>query len=158
LSYVAWKLLHLAAVVIFLGNITVGVFWAMRAHQTRDLRLIASTFDGIIRSDRWFTIPGVIGIVVGGIGAAVAGHLSILKTGWILWSILLFVLSGLAFGVLGPLQRKILALTNTADDSSEVWETYDTMYRKWSIWGAFALAMPAVAFVIMVTKPSLPGF
>jgi uncharacterized membrane protein len=154
---VAWKLLHLAAVVIFLGNIIVGVFWAWRAHQTRDLRLIASTFDGIIRSDRWFTVPGVIGIVVGGLGAAVAGQLSILGTGWIVWSILLFVLSGLAFGVLGPLQRKIAAVTN-ADDSSTVWETYDALYRKWSIWGAFALATPAVAFVIMVIKPSLPGF
>jgi uncharacterized membrane protein len=96
MGYVAWKLVHLAAVVIFLGNITVGVFWAVRAHQTRDLRLIAATFDGIIRSDRWCTIPGVIGIVAGGIGAAVAGHLSILGTDWILWSILLFVLSGLA--------------------------------------------------------------
>jgi uncharacterized membrane protein len=158
LSYVAWKLLHLAAVVIFLGNITVGVFWAVRAHQTRDLRLIAATFDGIIRSDRWFTIPGVIGIVAGGIGAAVAGHLSILGTGWILWSILLFVLSGLAFGVLGPLQRRILALTNAGDDSPGIWKTYAILYRKWSIWGAFALATPAVAFVIMVTKPALPGF
>jgi uncharacterized membrane protein len=155
---VAWKLLHLAAVVIFLGNITVGVFWVVRAHQTRDLHLIASTFDGIIRADRWFTIPGVIGIIAGGIGAALAGHLSILGTGWILWSILLFVLSGLAFGVLGPLQRKILSLTNTGDNSSGVWETYETLYKKWSMWGAFALAAPAVSFVIMVTKPSLPGF
>jgi len=158
MSYLAWKLLHLAAVVIFLGNITVGVFWAVRAHQTRDLRLIASTFDGIIRSDRWFTIPGVVGIVAGGIGAAVAGQLSILGTGWILWPILLFVLSGLAFGVLGPLQRRILALANAGDDSSGVWATYDTLYRRWSIWGGFALATPAVAFAIMVTKPSLPAF
>jgi len=157
-SYLTWKLLHVAAVVIFLGNISTGAFWAARAHKTHDLRLIASTFDSIIRSDRWFTIPGVIGIIGGGVGAALSGDLPILGTGWILWSIVLFAISGLVFGVLAPLQRQILRLTSTADHASGVWDPYETMYRQWSLWGAFALITPVAAFVIMVTKPSLPAF
>ena len=110
MSYLGWKLLHVAAVVIFLGNISTGIFWAARAHRTRDLRLIASTFEGVIRSDRWFTIPGVIGIIAGGVGAAMSGGVPILGTGWILWSIVLFAISGLAYGMVAPLQRKIAHL------------------------------------------------
>lgn len=156
MSYLGWKLLHVAAVVIFLGNISTGVFWAARAHRTRDLRLIASTFEGVIRSDRWFTIPGVIGIIAGGVGAAMSGGVPILGTGWILWSIVLFAISGLAFGMVAPLQRKIAHLPNGAD-FSEAWTRYQALYRKWALWGAFALITPVAAMAIMVTKPSLPA-
>jgi uncharacterized membrane protein len=81
MSYLILKLLHILSVITFVGNITTGVFWGARTHGTRDLRLIASTFDGISRSDRWFTMPGVIGVLVTGIAAAIVGGLPILGTG-----------------------------------------------------------------------------
>ena len=155
--YLMWKLLHIASVIIFLGNITTGLFWAAHAHKSHDLRLIAATFDGIIRSDRRFTIPGVVGIVVSGIGAAVSARLPILRTGWILWPIVLFTVSGLTFGVLAPLQRKILESTRTADSSAAAWGAYEAMYKKWELYGLFAVITPAAAFVIMVLKPLLPA-
>lgn len=158
MSYAAWKLLHVASVILFLGNITTGLFWAGHAHRSRDFRLIASTFEGIARSDRWFTIPGVIGIVVGGIAAAVKGNLPILGTGWILWPIILFSISGIVFGAwVAPLQRKIVDVALAADSSTQAWEAYRTLYRRWELWGLLALITPALAMVIMVLKPSLPG-
>jgi uncharacterized membrane protein len=152
-----WKLLHIASVVIFLGNITTGLFWAAHAHRSRDLRLIVPTFDGIIRSDRWFTIPGVVGIIVGGVGAAISARLPILGTGWILWPIVLFAVSGLAYTVVARLQRKILESTRTADSSAGAWGAYEAMYRKWELYGLAAVITPAAALVIMVLKPALPG-
>lgn len=158
MSYLVWKLLHIASVIIFLGNITTGLFWAAHAHKTRDFALIASTFDGIIRSDRWFTIPGVIGILISGIVAAIDGNLPILGTGWILWPIILFSISGIVFGIwVAPLQRKIVNLTRTVDFSEQAWESYGEIYKRWELWGLVALVTPAVAVVIMVLKPSLPG-
>ena len=53
------KLVHVIAVVLFLGNIITGVFWHKHAERTRDARLIAHTMAGVIRSDRLFTMPGV---------------------------------------------------------------------------------------------------
>jgi uncharacterized membrane protein len=145
-------------VVLFLGNITTGVFWAAHAHRSRDFRLIASTFEGISRSDRWFTIPGVFGIVLGGIGAAVVGDLPILGTGWILWPIVLFSISGIIFGVrVAPLQRRIVDVTGAADPSADAWDSYDAIYRRWGLWGLLALIAPAIAMTIMVLKPGLPG-
>ncbi|MEX2125391.1 MAG: DUF2269 family protein [Woeseia sp.] len=64
MSYLLWKFVHIASVILFVGDIATGVFWGAHAHRSRDFRLIASTFDGIIRGDRFFTMPGVIGILV----------------------------------------------------------------------------------------------
>ena len=76
--YLVIKLLHIVAVIAFLGNITTGLFWHIDAARTRDPRLLAHTMDGIIRSDRLFTMPGVIVIVATGIATAVIGGLPLL--------------------------------------------------------------------------------
>ena len=152
------KLLHIASVVIFLGNITTGLFWANRAHKTRDVKQIALTFDGIIRSDRLFTGPGVVGILVTGFAGAIVAKHPILSTGWILWPIILFSISGLVFGVwVAPLQRSIRDAARAADSAGSSWAEYAKQYKKWEMWGLVALITPVAAMVIMVLKPALPG-
>jgi uncharacterized membrane protein len=159
MTYLTLKLIHIVSVVVFVGNITTGVFWGMRAHRSRDLRLIASTFDGIIQSDRWFTLPGVIGILVSGIAAAIVGKLPILGTGWILWGIVLFVIAGIVFGRrVSPLQRDIVSLARSAADDSAAWPEYEKLYRGWALWGLIALLAPVGALIVMVLKPALPAF
>jgi uncharacterized membrane protein len=155
--YLWLKLLHLVAVVAFLGNITTGLFWKLHADRTRDPRIIAHTFDGIIRSDRWFTIPGVVLILVGGIGAAIVGGFPLLGTGWILWSIILFTVSGLAFVLrVAPLQSQLRALAQAgAGQGTFDWARYHRLARVWELWGAVALVTPVAALVLMVVKPSL---
>ncbi len=158
MSYLFLKLLHIASVVIFLGNIITGLFWARHAHNSRDFVLISATFDGIIRSDRRFTGPGVVGILVTGVAAAIIAKLPILGTSWILWSIILFSISGLVFGIcIAPLQRKILDIARKADTTDQAWKTYVENYRRWELWGLVALITPVAALVIMVLKPALPG-
>jgi uncharacterized membrane protein len=159
MTYLLWKFVHVASVVLFVGNITTGVFWGAHAHRSRDFRLIASTFDGIIRSDRMFTMPGVFGIIVSGFGAAIVGGLSILGTGWILWGIVLFSVAGIVFGrSVAPLQRDIVRLASSAPADEESWKVYEQLYRRWARWGLVALLTPAAAVLIMVVKPVLPGF
>ena len=97
--YLVLKLVHISAVIAFLGNITTGLFWHRHAARTRDPKLLAHTMDGIIRSDRLFTIPGVIVITSAGIAAAIAGGLPLLHTKWIVWTLALFTISGIAFSV-----------------------------------------------------------
>jgi uncharacterized membrane protein len=158
MSYLVWKLLHIASVVIFLGNITTGLFWAAHANRSGVLKQIAATFDGIIRSDRWFTVPGVVGILASGVVAAITGKLSILGTGWILWPIILFSISGIVFGLwVGPLQRRILTLTKSANTSDQSWAAYRKLYVRWELWGLVALLTPVAAMIIMVLKPVLPA-
>ena len=69
--YAILKVIHVLAVIIFMGNIITGLFWKAHADRTKDRRIIAHTMDGIIRSDRWFTIPGVAIITAAGVLAAI---------------------------------------------------------------------------------------
>ena len=158
--YLLLKTLHITAVVMFLGNISTGIFWKEHADRTRDARLIAHAIAGIIHSDRLFTIPGVILIVVGGVGTAMLGGYPLLRTGWILWSIGLFSLSGAAFGMwVAPLQRKMRDLMRAgAESGNPDWAAYQRLSRTWAFWGAVALLAPAAAMVVMILKPSLPSF
>jgi len=104
--YLYLKLFHVLFVIMFFGNIIVGIFWKMYAQKTKDPDKIAFTFKGIIKADKIFTMPGVIGLTIFGLGAAIYYDFPILGTGWILWSIILLIVSGLAFmGKLIPLLR-----------------------------------------------------
>lgn len=159
MTYLVFKLIHVIAVVLFLGNIIIGLFWKFHADSTRDPKMIAHTFEGIIRADRWFTIPGVMAIVLAGIGAAIQGSLPILGTGWIVWSIVLFIVSGVAFSFkVAPLQRRIVRMARAGIDSEQMdWDLYHVLSRSWEIWGLVAAITPILAVVLMVLKPILPG-
>jgi uncharacterized membrane protein len=157
--YLALKLVHIAAVVWFLGNIITGLFWKAYADRTKDLRVIAHTMEGIVQSDHWFTIPGVIVILIGGLGAAIAGGIPILRTGWIFWSIVLFTISGAAFMLrVVPLQAQLAALARAGSEEGPFnWDRYRAWSWQWKFWGLVALLTPALAAVLMVFKPNLPG-
>jgi len=150
--YLWLKLLHVASVIAFLGNITTGLFWHSHAARTRDARLIAHAMDGIIRSDRIFTIPGVVLIIATGVATAMVGGYPILKTQWILWSLVLFAISGVVFMArVAPLQRQLLALAK--DAAAFDLQRYAALARRWEMWGALALVTPIAALVLMILKP-----
>ena len=155
MTFLLLKLLHITAVIGFLGNITTGLFWHAHAARTRDARLLTHTMDGIIRSDRLFTLPGVGLIIASGVGAAMIGGYPILRTSWILWALILFGISGLVFVTrVAPLQLQLKALAQTgADSGSFDWIAYHRLARTWEFWGALALLTPVASVVLMVLKP-----
>ena len=159
MSYLVWKLLHVLGVVLFVGNITTGILWKVHADRTRNPALIAHACAGLTRSDRFFTMPGVALIVIAGIVAAITGNFPILATGWILWSIALLTISGLAFMLrVAPLQRRMHALAAAgAQEDRFDWPAYEATTRSWNVWGMIALIAPLVAVALMVLKPTLPG-
>src|SRR5579862_9894649 len=95
--YLALKTVHILAVVAFLGNISVGLFWKRFADRTGDAAIVAHTLRGIIAADRLITIPSIVVIVLAGVALAIAAGIPILGTGWVLWAIVLFGISGIAF-------------------------------------------------------------
>lgn len=151
--YVLLKLIHVAGVVLFLGNITVGVFWKRASDRSGNAAIMAFTIDAIIAADRVFTIPGILILLTGGFAAAFVGGISILGTGWLLWGLIAFILSGLAFGPLSRTQQK-LSVAAHAGNLAE----YERLSKSWDLWGFIALALPVVAFVLMILKPALPAF
>ena len=157
--YIVFKVIHVLGVIAFLGNITVGVFWKAWADRTKDPRVIANTLDGIIAADRVFTFPGIILLLIGGIGAAVVAQIPILGTGWVLWGLGLFIVSGVAFIPASRAQRLLSAVAHQGIDAGSMsWELYERFSSVWNIWGTIALIAPLIAAVIMIAKPALPAF
>jgi uncharacterized membrane protein len=155
--YLILKSVHVFAVALFLGNIMTGVFWRFHAERSGDPKFIGHTFEGITRSDRFFTIPGVLLIILSGVWAAYEGGLPLLRTGWIFWSLVLFALSGVIFGTwLGPLQRQIAALARASGPFDEA--KFKVLAKRWDFWGVLATLAPLIALVLMVLKPEVPAF
>jgi len=153
--YAVLKLIHIAAVIAFLGNIVTGLFWHKHAARTRDPKILAHTMDGIIRSDRFFTNPGAVGIVVTGVAGAISGHYPILRTDWILGALILFAISGFIFMFrVAPLQRQLRVLAEAGVQSGSFdYTRYHALAVRWEAWGAAALLTPLGALVLMVLKP-----
>jgi uncharacterized membrane protein len=153
--YLALKSLHVVSVVLFLGNIITGVFWKVHADLSGDLRVRQQAILGLIRADRLFTVPGVLLIIATGVALALIAHFPLLRTFWIVWSLVLFGISGLAFALkVGPLQKKLLA--NTTAGIAGAWNEaeYQALSKSWGIWGAIATAAPLIAVFLMVMKPA----
>lgn len=157
LMYLTIKAVHILAVVLFLGNIITGVFWKLHADRTRSPAVIANALDGVIRSDRWFTLPGVVVILVTGVWLAILAGFPILGTGWILWSLVLFGVSGALFMFfLAPDQRRMHALAVQGAASGTLdRDAYGRLSRRWEIVGVFATGAPLGALALMVIKPAL---
>lgn len=155
--YLWMKLVHILAVVLFLGNIITGLFWHRHAERTRNPRVLAHTVDGVIRSDRLFTMPGVIVIIATGIFTAVQGGIPLLRTGWIAWTLVLFAISGFAFMFrVAPLQRELRALADAgAAGGSFDFDAYHRRAVQWEIWGGVATVTPLAGLALMVLKPAL---
>jgi uncharacterized membrane protein len=98
-----------------------------------------------------------VGIVVTGIAAAIYGNLPILRTGWILWAIVLFGVSGFIFMFsVVPLQRQLRSFAEVAAQSGDFdYERYRALAVRWELWGGAALLTPLAALALMVLKPSL---
>jgi uncharacterized membrane protein len=155
MQYLVLKSLHVISVVLFLGNIITGVFWKFHGDRVGTLPARAQALEGLIRSDRWFTVPGVFAIVITGVWMTFDAHLSLLGTKWILWSLVLFGISGACFGArVGPLQKRLLANVRAGMAGQWNQSEYERLSAAWKLWGAIATLTPAIALFLMVLKPT----
>lgn len=153
MTYLILTLIHIIGVILFLGNITVGPFWKMNAERSKDRQKIGDTFEGLIKADKLFTMPGVAILLIFGISAALHGGYNLITTGWIFWSIIMIIISGVVFmAKVAPIQKKILSLTRSEADFS--WDHYKVLSKQWDIWGSIATIAPYIAVVLMVIKPN----
>ena len=152
--YLILVLIHVIAVVIFLGNITIAPFWKANAEKKKDRLLILNAWEGIIRADKLFTMPAVILLLIFGIGGALHGGFNLISVGWIFWSIILYVISGAAIMIrVVPIQKKIVALAK--DEANFSWDGYNKLAKQWDIWGSVATITPWIALILMVIKPNI---
>ena len=153
--YFVLKSLHILSVIVFLGNIITGMFWKMHGDRLGTAASRAQALDGVIHSDRWFTMPGVIFIIVTGVMLALKQGYPLLTTKWILWSIMLFGISGVVFQFfVARLQRRLRDIAREGIAGSFNAVEYGRLSSQWLAWGAVATLAPVGAVFLMVTKPN----
>ena len=149
-------LIHLAGVVLFLGNFVAAWLVYARARRTRDAAALAGLFGLVNAGDRWLMPVSVIAIVAGGAWAARLQGLSITGTGWIIWSFVALGVSGVVF--LARLHGLQLRLESAATRGGLAPADYGEMLASWAWWTVAGTAPVLLAFGLMVLRPNLPGF
>lgn len=152
-------LVHVLAVLVFVGNfVAAWLVWAC-ARDIREPSVLARFYDLVNLGDRWLTPIPVIVILASGVQAARLRGLSVTGTGWIVWSLIALGASGLVFaGRLAGLQRSLAATARAAGGSG----SFDVLAWRaqraaWARWASLGTAAVLIAIALMVLKPAIPG-
>ena len=154
MSYLAFKVVHLLGVVLFLGNIIVTGVWKTLADQTREPSTIAFAQRLVTITDWVFTLGGIILILIGAYGMVATGGLDPLRTTWLLWGQGLFIVSGVIWAlILVPTQISQARMARDFARGGAIPARYWHLGRRWMIWGTIATLLPLANLYVMVVKP-----
>lgn len=148
---VALKSLHILGACLFLGNIIVSAFWKVLADRTGNYSVIRFATRLVNVTDSVFTGLGATLLLV--TGHLLAGNYGgILSNDWILWSYVLFGVSGAIWiAVLLPIQFKQAKMLRMSPTEEIPWEYY-RLARLWSLAGILATLVPLPAVYLMVSR------
>ena len=145
-----WLLVHVAGVVLFLGNIVVTAVWKLLADRTGDAAVVAYAQRLVLVTDVAFTATGATMI-------AVSGPILAARLDWPDWASLglaLFAVSGVIWGaILIPIQVAQWRLTRRLERGQPLPGRYRRLSLQWAVFGTVATVLPIANLYLMVVKP-----
>jgi len=155
LDIVRW--LHVIGATVLLGTGAGIAFFMVMAQRTRDPGVIAHVADTVVRADILFTTTAVVAQPVTGVLLA-TGLGWPLSEGWILWSLLLYVFTGLCWLPVVWIQTRLRRLARAAADANEALPAaFHRLYRLWFVLGFPAFAAVLAIVWLMIARPDLPA-
>jgi uncharacterized membrane protein len=154
-AYLILKAAHVVGAAVLLGTGAGIAFFMVMAHRTRDAALIAHTAAVVVVADTLFTASAVILQPVTGYGLAkLAGWP--LGSGWLAWSLALYVLTGLFWLPVVWMQWRMRDLARQAAAAgSALPSEYHRLYRLWFAFGFPAFGAVLAIVWLMVAKPEI---
>ena len=147
-EYAVLKTVHIVGVVLLIGNVTVTAFWKTVADRAGDPRLVAFAQRLVTYTDWFFTLGGVVLVIVGGYGAAYVIGLDPFRVSWLVEGQLLFLASGVIWlGLLVPVQAR---QAREFSRGAPVPRSYWRLGQWWLAWGIGATVPPVAATYVMV--------
>lgn len=150
--YLVLKFLHIIGATVLLGTGAGIAFFMLLAHRSGDTRVIAAVARIVVIADFVFTASAVVlQPITGAWLAHLAGYP--LFSGWIGWSLLLYLITGAFWLPVVWMQMRMRDLAVQAlGDGMPLPPRYHALFRTW-----FAFGFPAFAAVLgilwlMVTK------
>ncbi|ADO68949.1 DUF2269 family protein [Stigmatella aurantiaca] len=145
------RLVHLVAVVVFLGDIAVTAVWRLLADRTREPRVIVYALRLVLFTDKYLLMPSVLVLVVTGFLSAHLQGISLWSNPFYALGQILFMASGVLWNVvLRPVQSRQLGLAESLGASEALFADYLLLTKKWLRWGLLTMACAFGSMVLMV--------
>jgi uncharacterized membrane protein len=152
--YFALKFLHVIGASVLLGTGAGIAFFMLLAHLTRDARVIAGVARIVVIADFLFTATAVVAQPITGLLLVWSVGYS-LREGWILLSILLYLLTGAFWLPVVWMQMRMRDLAAAAVRKGEpLPAAYHRLFRLWFAFGFPAFGAVVAIFWLMIAKPS----
>jgi uncharacterized membrane protein len=153
-TYLVVKWLHILSSTVLFGTGLGSAYYMFFASRTRDPRVIAPVVRQVVIADWAFTTPTIILQPLTGFYLVHLAGFPI-TSGWILWSIGLYLLAGAAWLPVVWMQIRMRDLAATAVEASmPLPPIYWRFLRAWVALGVVAFLALVVVFYLMVVKPA----
>jgi uncharacterized membrane protein len=154
MSYFLLKFLHLVGATVLLGTGAGIAFFMLMAHRTGKTEVIAGVARIVVVADFLFTASAVVlQPVTGALLARQAGFP--LFSGWIGWSLLLYLVTGAFWLPVVWMQMRMRDLAATASAANEpLPPDYHRLFRLWFAFGFPAFAAVLAILWLMIAKPA----
>ena len=156
--YFILKFLHVVGAAVLLGTGAGIAFFMLMAHLGGTPAVIAAVARIVVIADLVFIATAVVAQPVTGVLLARTRGYSLWE-GWILWSIVLYVITG-AFWI--PVVRMQMRLRDlaaaAAQDGRPLPSAYHRIFRLWFAFGVPAFAAVVAIFWLMIARPEINLF
>lgn len=154
-EYLWLKWLHIISATVLFGTGLGTAFYKWAVDRKKDVRVIAVVMDRVVLADWMFTTPSVVVQPITGIWMAVIVGYP-LTSGWIGWSLMLYVIAGVCWLPVVYLQIRMRAMARDAVAKNSDLPMQYWRYAKWWFWlGVPAFSSLLVVFYLMVFRPAL---
>jgi uncharacterized membrane protein len=155
MEYLLLKWLHVLSSTVLFGTGLGSAFYMYFTNRTREVRAIAIVARRVVIADWLFTTPTAIVQPVTGFWLL---HLAGMPwtTGWILWSLVLYVVAGACWLPVVWMQIRMAEMAEHAVQSGEALPPRFWRYHAaWTALGWPAFIAFIAIFFLMVVKPSI---
>lgn len=151
--YTFLKFLHIAGVVVFLGDIIVTAIWKWLADRTGDTAVAAYAQKLVLFTDKFLMIPAIAVLVASGYIKAHMLQIPVWTNPSMLTAQILFFIAGGIWGVvLRPIQMRQMVMANGFRAGDGLSPEYLQLTKRWLVWGWVAIILPVGSMFLMINR------
>jgi uncharacterized membrane protein len=152
-AYFALKFLHVIGAAVLLGTGAGIAFFMLLTHRTGNAATVAGVARIVVVADFLFTATAVVAQPITGAALASIVGYSLLDR-WILWSIVLYLVTGAFWLPVVWMQMRMRDLAAAAAcEGKPLPEEYHRLFHVWFAFGFPAFAAVLAIFWLMIARP-----
>lgn len=157
-TYFLLKYLHVLGAIVLIGTGAGIAFFMVMAHATGNVTKIAGTARTVVTADFIFTASAVVAQPITGILLAREAGIG-LAEGWIVLSVILYIVIGLFWLPVVVIQMKMRDLAEAADrEGAPLPARYTRLFWIWFVFGFPAFGAILAILWLMITRPQITLF